>query len=169
MLKTKINSRPLLLTITAIVITLAACKKNETGPTGIPFDPAFVGVWYSDSNAVGFEVLSDGSSKNLEVDSAGTLQYAISGSNSTSPITLTLLSASNGNLMANERYHIQGFIDTTVAIPGVYTFSNNNNTLSISFPNPSSPGQLYTIVFVRSSIGAVVRPRTSSARLTRRQ
>ena len=146
----------------AILGGMSACKKNQTGPANIPFDPAFVGVWYSDSDAVGFEVLSDGSSRTLVVDSAGTLQYAASGSGFAGAISLTLLSGKDGNLTANVRYH-EGGIDTTLAIPGIYSFSNNNNTLSISFPNPASGGQLYTMVFQRTSIGAVVRPKTVSA------
>jgi hypothetical protein len=142
---------------------MSACKKNETGPSTIPFDPAFVGVWYSDSNAVGFEVLSDGSSKTLTVDTAGRLQYASPGTGTTGAISLTLLSAKDGNLTANVRYYVPGYVDTTVAIPGVYSFSDNNNTLSISFPNPASGGQLYTMTFRRSSIGAIVRTQTGKA------
>jgi hypothetical protein len=153
----------------AILCTLSACKKNGTGPKEIPFDQAFVGVWYSDSNAVGFEVLADGSSKTLSVDTAGTLQYATPGSGATSAISLTLLSGKDGNLTANIRYYVAGFIDTTFVLPGTYSFSNNNNTVSISFPNPtSSGGSLYTMVFRRSSIGALVRPRAGSAQPGRR-
>ncbi len=141
----------------SLFFILSSCKKNSTGPSSIPFDAAFVGVWYSDSTAIGFEVLADGSSKTLAVDTAGTLQYATAGSGATNGLSLTLLSGKDGNLMARVRYVVTGFIDTTLSIPGVYTFSNGNNTLSITFPNPTTGGQLYTIVFRRTSIGAIVR------------
>ena len=157
------------LSLSIVVICLfSACKKNETGPESLLFDPAFVGVWYASSDSVGFEVASDGSSKTLIVDTAGTLQYTTAGSGTTGAISLTLISGNSGNLMANLRYHVPGFIDTTIAIPGTYVFSNSNNTLSITFPNPLSPGQTKVLVFQRSSIGAVVRPRSSFAALSRR-
>ncbi len=152
----KIPSRLLLFASIATLIIFGACKKDTTGPD-VQFDPAFVGVWYSDSNQVGFEVSPDGSSKTLVVDTAGTLQYATANSGAPAAVSLTLLSGSNGNLTARVRYYVPGFIDTTVTIPGTYTFSNNNNSLSISFPNPMSPGQLYTMAFRRSSIGALVK------------
>jgi hypothetical protein len=152
----------------AILCALSACKKDGTGPKEIPFDPAFVGVWYSDSNAVGFEVLADGSSKTLVVDTAGTLQYATPGSGTSGAISLTLSSGRDGNLSVKIRYYVQGFNDTTVILPGTYTFSNNNNSVSITFPNPASGGQLETMVFRRSSIGALVRPRSGSAQVGRR-
>jgi len=145
-----------------VLLVFNSCKKNETGPQGTSFDPAFVGVWYSDSIATGFEVLADGSSKTLIVDSAGTLQYAIPGTGATSEISLSLLGAKDGNLTANVRYYVPGFFDTTVTIPGTYVFSNNNNTVSITFPNPQSPGQVETIIFRRSSIGAIVRAKSRS-------
>lgn len=148
----------------AALFLFNACKKNSTGPETILFDPAFIGVWYSDSNAVGFEVLADGSSKTLVVDTAGTLQYATPGSGTANAISITLLGGKDGNLTARLHYVVPGFIDTTLIIPGTYSFSNNNNTVSISFPNPtSSGGALYTMVFRRSSVGAVVRPRSGSA------
>ena len=152
-----------MLVAAAILITLIACKKSSTGPV-VTIDPNLVGVWYSSSDTLGFQVSSDGSSTTLVVDTAGKLQLPAPGSTSSSTLTLTVVSALNGNLTAHVRYYIPGFIDTTITLPGTYELSNNNNTLSITIPNPvTSPPQPTTIVFVRSSIGAVVRPRSSTA------
>ena len=151
----------------ALIIAFGACKKNETGPSDLLFDPAFVGVWYASSDSVGFEVLSDGTSKTLIVDTAGTLQYATPGAGTTGAISITLRSAKDGNLLASLRYHVPGFIDTTLSLPGTYVFSNSNNTLTISYPNPLSGGQISSLVFQKSSIGAVVRPRSASVFLSR--
>ncbi len=150
----------------ALLIALASCKKDSTGPV-ITIDPNLVGVWYSSADTLGFQVLADGSSATLVVDTAGKLQLPAPGNANTATFSITVLNAVNGNLTARVRYYIPGFIDTTVSLPGTYAFSNSNNTLSISFPNPLT-SQSTTIVFVRSSIGAVVRPKSAAARLDRR-
>jgi len=169
-MRARTNTRlPLFFAIVALCV-LGACQKDATGPN-VVFDSAFVGVWYSDSDQVGFEVNSDGTSKTLIVDTAGTLQYATATSGAPGAISLTLVSGLDGNLIAKVRYDVPGFVDTTFQIPGTYAFSNSNNTLTINFPNPSSPGQVLTMVFRRSSIGAVVRVNSSASRafLRRRQ
>jgi hypothetical protein len=143
------------------LVTLSACKKNSTGPV-ITIDPNLVGVWYSSADTLGFQVLADGSSNTLVVDTAGKLQLPAPGTTNTATFSITVLNAVNGNLTARVRYHVPGFIDTTVSLPGTYAFSNGNNTLSITFPNPLT-SQSTTIVFVRSSIGAIVKPRNAPA------
>jgi hypothetical protein len=149
------------------ICLVSGCKKNSTGPVTPSIDPNFVGVWYSSTDTLGFQVSSDGSSTTLVVDTAGKLQLPIAGSTSSSTLTLTVVTAVNGNLTARVKYYIPGFIDTTITLPGTYAFSNNNNTLSITLPNPLT-SQPTTIVFVRTSVGAVVRPSSSAAVYFRR-
>lgn len=149
------------------LIVLSACKKSTTGPKAPTIDPGIVGVWYSSDDSLGFEVLSDGTSKTLVIDTAGKLQYAPASGAGASGLSLAVTQAQNGNLTALVTYKVPGFIDTTLTLPGVYTLSNNNNTLSITFPNPLTGGQPFTIVFQRSSIGAVVRPKSASASVYR--
>ncbi|GEM_PF-1807538 len=149
-----------------LLFVFNACKKDETGPNHSPIDPAFVGVWYSSADMIGFEVRADGNSSTLTVDTAGTLQYAKPGDGLTANLSLTIIEAGSGNLKADITYK-SGSTDTTVIVPGVYTFSNNNNTVSITFPNPLTSLQSI-MLFERSSIGALVKPKTIGDFLSRR-
>lgn len=167
MLKRTVDSRLTLLAAAAILLALTACNKNSTAPPVVTIDPKLVGVWYSSADTMGFQLSSDGSTTTLVVDTAGKLQYPTPGSTNSNTVSLTFVNASNGNLQARIRYYVPGSIDTTVTLPGTYVFSNNNNTVSISFPNPLT-SQVATSVFVRSSIGAVVRQRAGTAAFLRR-
>jgi hypothetical protein len=133
------------------------CESSES-PTESAIDPFLNGIWYSSNYSIGFEVLTDGSSKTLTVDTAGRLQYNLSGEINSS-LMLTISKAKDGNLTGILRYKQPG-IDTTMTIPGTYVLSNNNNTLSVTIPNPLSSSQQITIVFIRSAIGEIVKPKS---------
>jgi hypothetical protein len=76
-----------------------------------------------------------------------------------SSLILTITKAKNGNLASILRYKQPG-IDTTMTIPGTYVLSDNKNTLSVTIPNPLNSVQQITVVFIRSVIGEIVRPKT---------
>ena len=141
-----------------IAMTLTGCKK-ESSPTEPAVDPALYGVWYSSVYGEGFEVLSDGSSKTLVIDTTGRLQYNPSGAEVNSTLILTIIKAKEGNLTSILRYKQPGF-DTTMTLPGTYILSENGNTLSVTIPNPLASTQQITIVFIRSAIGEIVRPKS---------
>jgi len=141
-----------------IIVTLIGCNKGDS-PTEPTVDPSLNGVWYSSEYSVGFEVLSDGSSKTLVVDTSGKLQYNPPGAEVNSSLILTITKAKNGNLASILRYKQPG-IDTTMTIPGTYVLSDNKNTLSVTIPNPLNSVQQITVVFIRSVIGEIVRPKT---------
>lgn len=140
-----------------LAIAFIGCNKDDS-PTESTVDSSLNGVWYSSEYAIGFEILGDGSSKTLVVDTAGKLQYDLSGGGVNNALTLTITKAKDGNLTAILKYKQPG-IDTTMTIPGTYTLTNDHNTLSVTIPNPLSPTQQITIVFIRSSIGEVVKPK----------
>jgi hypothetical protein len=144
--------------VIALLFLWNACSDDGPESNDSPIDPAFIGVWYASSDSVGFEILTDGTSKTLVVDTSGKLQYSSPGPSLAGAISIALLTAKNGNLTAKVRYNVPGFIDTTVTLPGVYTFSNNNNTVSITYPSPLN-GLQSILVFQRSSVGAIVKPR----------
>jgi hypothetical protein len=154
----KIRYNIFILIVCVLPIILTGCKK-ESSPTEPIVDPSLNGVWYSSEYSVGFEVLSDGSSKTLVVDTSGKLQYNPPGGEVNSSLILTITKAKDGNLTSILKYKQPG-IDTTMTIPGTYVLSNNGNTLSVTIPNPLNITQQITIVFIRSAIGAIVRPKT---------
>jgi len=148
--------------VIALLIMLSACKKDDSPVEVVsPIDKIFNGVWYASYEMVGFEVLSDGTSKTLTVDTAGRLQYAKPEDGIRAKITLVITEAGSGNMKANATF--QGY-DTTYTLFCVYTFTENNNTVSITFLSPLN-GQSTTMVFRRSAIGELVKPKTSPASL----
>ena len=150
--------RVLTVSIAAFITLFQGCSK-ETSPTESPIDPALSGVWYSSNYGVGFEVLGDGSSKTLIVDTAGKLQYNPTGVEVNSALVLTITKAKDGNLTGNLRYRQPG-VDTTMTLPGTYVLSGNGDTLSVTIPNPLASTQQITVVFIRSAIGEIVRPKS---------
>lgn len=145
--------------VIALLLILAACKKDESPVQVSPIDQIFTGVWYASAEMVGFEVLSDGTSRTLTVDTAGRLQYAKPEDGIRGNLTLVITEAKNGNMKANATF--KGY-DTTYTLLCVYTFSDNNNTVSITFLSPLN-GQSTTMIFRRSAIGEVVKPKSSAA------
>ena len=141
-----------------VLLTLIGCKKADS-PTEPTIDPSLNGVWYSNQYGVGFEVLGDGSSKTLVVDTAGKLQYNPSGAEINSALILTIVNAKDGNLTSILRYKQPG-IDTTMTLPGTYVLTGNGDTLSVTIPNPLASTQQITVVFIRSVIGEIVRPKS---------
>jgi hypothetical protein len=154
----KYRSRILTLFIALMTTSFVGCKE-ENSATEPVIDPVLDGVWYSSDYGVGFEVQSDGSSKTLVVDTSGKLQYNPTGADVNSALVLTITKAKAGNLTAILRYKQPG-IDTTMTLPGTYALSNNGNTLSVTIPNPLSTVQQITVVFIRSAIGEIVRPKS---------
>jgi hypothetical protein len=154
----KIRYHTLIVFACILAIILTGCKK-ESSPTESAVDPALYGVWYASDYGIGFEVLSDGSSKTLVVDTAGKLQYNPPGAEVNSSLILTITKAKEGNLTSILRYKQPG-IDTTETLPGTYVLSGNGDTLSVTIPNPLNAVQQITIVFRRSAIGEIVRPKT---------
>jgi hypothetical protein len=152
------KKRSKLFTLCAFILALAfiGCKKEDS-PTEPTVDPSINGVWYSSEYTIGFEILSDGSSKTLVVDTAGKLQYNPPGGEVNSSLMLTITKAKEGNLTCILRYK-QYSIDTTMTIPGTYVLSSNHDTLSVTIPNPLIITQQITIVFIRSAIGEIVKP-----------
>jgi hypothetical protein len=140
------------------VIAFIGCKKEDS-PTESAVDPALFGVWYSNDYGVGFEVLDDGSSKTLIVDTAGRLQYNPPGAEVNSSLILTILKAKDGNLTSILRYKQPG-TDTTETLPGTYILSDTHDKLTVTTPNPLNSTQQITVVFIRSAIGAIVRPKS---------
>jgi hypothetical protein len=143
--------------VLAFITLLLGCSK-ETSPTESPVDPALSGVWYSSNYGVGFEVLDDGSSRTLVVDTAGKLQYNPPGAEVNSALVLTITKAKDGNLTSILRFK-QPAIDTTETLPGTYVVSGDHKTLSVTIPNPLQSTQQITVVFIRSAIGEIVRPK----------
>jgi hypothetical protein len=140
-----------------VVFTLSACNQSDSASESA-VDPSLNGVWYSSYYGVGFEVLSDGTSKTLVVDTSGKLQYNPPGAEVNSSLILTITKAKDGNLTGILRYKQPG-VDTTETLPGTYVVSDDHNTLSVTIPNPLNTTQQITVVFIRSAIGEIVRPK----------
>jgi len=139
-----------------LAITFAAfsgCKKNN--PVEPPaVDPALVGVWYNSVDSVGFEIVADGTMKNLDV-AAGKLEYAPPQDTVTGSLTFDIESAKNGVISIKGVYKSQA-IDSTYITTGTYSFSNNENTLTLTLLVPLNGGSETTFVYKRSSVGSVV-------------
>ncbi|MGB2869681.1 MAG: hypothetical protein WBD36_14590 [Bacteroidota bacterium] len=151
----------LLAAIGLMLVVTPGCKKDNPLTDNATIDPALLGVWYSAQTAFafgvpGFEILSDGSTKNLLIDSTGKIQYAPASVDSV--FKLTLESAKGGLMKGTLRVKIPGTVDTTAMILAPYALSNNNSTLTLTLPDPSS-GQLVNVVFTKSAIGAAVGKR----------
>jgi hypothetical protein len=155
-MKQQWKNRSKVFTLIAGIIAIAfiGCNKDDS-PTEPTIDPSLNGVWYSSEYNIGFEILSDGSSKTLVVDTAGKLQYNPPGEEINSSLVLTITKAKEGILTCLLRYKQPG-IDTTITIPGTYVLSGNK--LSVTIPNPLNITQQITIDFIRSAIGEIVKP-----------
>jgi hypothetical protein len=155
-----IMTRPSVTSFLTIILFIAAgsvfqwsCKKdNPVDNTAI--DSNLVGVWYNQSDTVGFQILSDGTMNNLDVDSSGYLRYAaldtIKG-----VLILRIESARSGIITLHGSY-ISLTSRTDSVATGTYSFSNNFNTLTLSLILPLKGASQATFVYVRSNVGAKV-------------
>ena len=92
--------------LAAAFIALSGCKKNN--PVEPPaVDPALVGVWYNSVDSVGFEIIADGTMKNLDV-AGGKLEYAPPQDTVTGSLTFTIESAKNGVIAIKGSVQISG-------------------------------------------------------------
>ena len=139
--------------LAAVFVVFSGCKKNN--PVEPPaVDPALVGVWYNSVDSVGFEIVADGTMKNLDV-AAGKLEYAPPQDTVTGSLTFDIESAKNGVISIKGVYKSQS-IDSTYITTGTYSFSNNENTLTLTLLVPLNGGSETTFIYKRSSVGAVV-------------
>ena len=139
--------------LAAAFVVLSGCKKNN--PVTPPaVDPTLVGVWYNSIDSVGFEISADGTMKNLNVV-GGKLEYAPAQDTVTGSLTFNIESARNGALSIKGVYKSQS-IDSTNITTGTYSFSNNENTLTLTLLVPLNGGSETTFVYKRSSVGSVV-------------
>ncbi|HTX19334.1 MAG TPA: hypothetical protein VMG34_11800 [Bacteroidota bacterium] len=129
------------------------CKKSNPVDNS-QIDSKLVGAWYNRSDSVGFEILTDGTLKNLDIDSAGILRYAavdtINGA-----LLLKLESAKNGGLTMQGTY-ISRKIDSTYVATGTYSLSADLNTLTLTLILPLNGSSQQTFVYVRSVVGTKV-------------
>jgi hypothetical protein len=139
--------------LVAAFVALSGCKKNN--PVEPPaVDPALVGVWYNSSDSVGFELLADGTMNNLDV-AGGKLEYAPPQDTVTGSLTFNIESAKNGAIAIKGVYKSQA-IDSTYITTGTYSFSNNENTLTLTLLVPLNGASQATFIYKRSSIGEIV-------------
>ena len=144
-----------------VTLLLLGCKKNSIDPEPELIDSRLFGVWFSSQDTSGYEVLRDGTMKFLMVDSNKKLQYAPVDTLGLS-ITLQILKAREGVMTVKVRALIPGFLDSTVTLFATFSFSNNDNTLTITGPDPMTDS-ITTIVYNRSAIGAVVLPKMAGS------
>ena len=131
-------SAPLCFLFAAAFALISGCKKNN--PVEPPtVDPALIGVWYNSSDSVGFEILADGTMKNLDV-AGGKIEYAPPQDTATGSLTFNIESAKNGVISIKGVYKSQA-IDSTYITTGTYSFSNNENTLTLTLLVPLNGGQ----------------------------
>ncbi len=137
------------------------CRKDN--PVEPPLvDSKLVAVWYNRQDTVGFEVLSDGTMKNLDVDAGGKLEYAPAQDTVTGALTFKIESA-RGTAISIRGTYISHTIDSTYVTTGTYNFSNNDNTLTLTLIVPLNGASQTTFVYQRSFVGAVVVPRKSKS------
>ena len=133
-----------------------SCKKDN--PVEPPLiDPKLVGVWYNGVDTVGFEILADGTMKNLQVDTEGRLEYAPPQDTVTGALTFKIESA-RGSAISLRGTYKSHTIDSTYVTTGIYTFSNNDNTLTLTLIVPLNGASEVTFVYKRSFVGEVVVP-----------
>ena len=150
-----------IIVIGMLILSCESCKKDTTiaGDNDPKIDANLIAPWYNRTDSVGFEVLKDGSTKNLSVDSIGRLQYMPAKDTlKRGNIVLTILKTSGGDINLRIIYRIPRFIDTTVTVVGQYEFSSNNDTLKLTVPDPST-SKPTLVTYIRSFIGALVAPR----------
>ena len=139
--------------LAAVLVAFSGCKKNN--PVEPPaVDPALVGVWYNSSDSVGFELLADGTMNDLDV-AGGKLEYAPPQDTVTGSLTFNIESAKNGAIAIKGVYKSQA-IDSTYITTGTYSFSNNENTLTLTLLVPLNGASQATFIYKRSSIGEIV-------------
>ena len=143
----------LLLVLGAFSVFQYGCKKSNPVDSSA-IDSRLLGAWYSRSDSVGFEILADGTMKNLDVDSAGILRYAaidtINGA-----LLLKIQSAKNGALTIQGSY-ISRKVDSTYIATGTYAFSSDLNTLTLTLLLPLNGSSQTTFSYVRSVVGTKV-------------
>ena len=139
--------------LVAAFVALSGCKKNN--PVEPPaVDPALVGVWYNSSDSVGFELLADGTMNDLDV-AGGKLEYAPPQDTVTGSLTFNIESAKNGVISIKGVYKSHT-IDSMYITTGTYSFSNNENTLTLTLLVPLNGSSETTFIYKRSSVGAVI-------------
>ncbi|MGA9405684.1 MAG: hypothetical protein WBW71_01000 [Bacteroidota bacterium] len=144
----------------AAFVLLPGCKKNN--PVTPPaVDPALVGVWYNTADTVGFEIVSDGTIRNLDVDSTGALQYAPPADTVEGALILTIESARNGAISIQGSYKSKT-IDSTYTSTGTYALTNSNSVLTLTLLTPINGAGEVTFIYQRSSIGEIVVRRSTA-------
>jgi hypothetical protein len=139
--------------LAAVLVAFSGCKKNTPAepPT---VDPALLGVWYNSVDSVGFEILADGTMKNLDV-AGGKLEYAPPQDTVTGSLTFTIESARSGAIAIKGVYKSQA-IDSSYVTTGTYSFSDNGNTLTLTLLIPLNGASEATFIYKRSSIGDMI-------------
>jgi hypothetical protein len=139
-----------------LLLFFASCRKEQ--PTQLPplIDPVLLGGWYSRDNFVGFEVLEDGTTKNLVLDNgSGVIRYPLP-SDPAARLNLTLLGASDGLLQARVVYVLSSTRDTTALIEGLYALSSDRDSLFMTIPDYQ--GNSTEMDFQKAVVGAVLVP-----------
>jgi len=134
-------------------LILWGCKKDNPVDNST-IDSKLVGVWYNRSDTVGFEILSDGTMNNLDVDSSGILRYAVVDTVN-GALLLRIESARSGALSIRGSY-ISRKVDSTYIATGTYAFSADYNTLTLTLLLPINGNSQSTFTYIRSSVGAKV-------------
>lgn len=134
-----------------------SCKKDN--PVDPPLvDAKLVAVWYNAKDTVGFEILGDGTMRNLQVEAGGKLEYAPAQDTVTGALTFKIESARGAAISIRGSYKSHT-VDSTYIISGTYNLSNNDNSLTLTFLLPFNGGTQTVFTYQRSYVGAVVVPR----------
>lgn len=152
--RSRSNSRITILLL--LVIALPGswnCRKDD--PVSA-IDSKLFGVWYDGRDTLGYEIEIGGTMRSLDVDSAGILRYAPPQDTVTGQLTLRIESARSGAISIHGAYKSHT-VDSVYTATGTYSFSNNDNTLSLVLLLPG--GGKFQPTYVRSSIGAKVMTR----------
>ena len=144
----------IVLIVAVTCLTQWNCKKKDNPVDNPAIDPHLVGVWYNQSDTVGFEILSDGTMNSLDVDSAGFLRYAVIDTVN-GALILNVESARSGAISIQGRYKSRT-IDSAYVATGTYSFSNNYSTLTLILLLPLNGATQTTFVYLRSSVGVKV-------------
>ena len=146
-----------ILIVAISVLFVWNCKKDN--PVDPPLvDSRLVGVWYNNKDTVGFEILVDGTMRNLQVDAGGKLEYAPPQDTVTGALTFRIESA-RGSAISIRGSYKSHTVDSTYIGTGTYTLSNNDNTLTLTFLLPFYGGTQTTFIYQRSFVGEVVAPK----------
>ena len=158
------SSIPLYLILVILSALLLDCRKKDNPVETPAIDSNLLGVWYNGADTVGFELLSDGTMRNLEVDSTGKLQYSLPPDTIKGALILNVESARSGviSIKGSWKSHT---VDSTYISTGTYVLSNNGNRLTLTLLLPINGASQTTFVYDHSSIGAVVVHRGSFSAL----